>query len=260
MDTVAGIFRSRDQAVRALQELQSNGIASDRIALLTPGSRDEEVETKLPLSDTEQPGMGKAMGGAVGGAMGVAGGATLGTAVASLLVPGVGPVLAAGIVGAALLGAGGAATGAAAGAAVEEHLAKGLPHDEVYLYEDALRNGRSVIVVFPEDEESAETVEKVFKANGAESVDAAREDWWLGLRDAEAEHYGAQGRDFGVDEADYRRGFEASLHGKLRGRTYDQATKELTVFHEETTSDEAFRKGYERGYAYQKSLQDRYQS
>ena len=45
-----------------------------------------------------------AMGAAVGGAMGAAGGATLGLAVASLVMPGIGPVIAFGMVGAALLG------------------------------------------------------------------------------------------------------------------------------------------------------------
>jgi hypothetical protein len=192
--------------------------------------------------------------------MGVAGGATLGAAAASLLVPGVGPVLAAGIVGAALLGAGGAASGAAAGAALERHLADGLPHDELYIYEDALRKGRSVVIAFPEDEESAKTTKGVLSQSGAESIDAAREDWWLGLRDSEEENYKAQGRDFRTDEADYRRGFEAALHAKLRGRTYQEATEELTVFVGEGTSDEAFRRGYERGYAYQKGLQERYKS
>ncbi len=260
MDTVAGIFGSRSDAEHALRTLQAQGIANDRVAVLTPGTSEEQIESNVTVSDTEQSGMGKAMGGTVGGAFGAAGGATLGAAVASLLVPGVGPVLAAGIVGAALLGAGGAATGMAAGAAVEHHLAKGVPHDELYLYEDALRKGRSVIVVFPEDAASAETVEKVFADSGAESVDAARDDWWMGLRDAEAEYYTGQGKSFTTDEDDYRRGFEASLHAKLRGRTYDEASKELTVFKADTTSDDAFRRGYERGYEYQKVLQAKYKS
>lgn len=260
MDTVAGIFRSRADAQRAVETLQATAIPNDRIALLTPGTREDQIESSVPISDTEEPGMGKAMGGAVGGAMGAAGGATLGVAVASLLVPGVGPVLAAGVIGAALLGAGGAATGAAAGAALERHLADGLPHDELYLYEDALRKGRSVVIAFPENQESADTGRGVLSQAGAESIDAAREDWWLGLRDAEEENYKAEGRNFTTDEADYRRGFEAALHAKLRGRTYIEATEELTVFVGEATSDEAFRRGYERGYAYQKDLQERHKS
>src|SRR6185369_5884203 len=121
--------------------------------------------------------------------------------VASLLVPGVGPVLAAGLVGAAILGIGGTATGMAAGAALERTLADGVPHDELYLYEDALRNGRSVVIAFAENEEAETQARTVLSAAGAQSIDAARDDWWIGLRDAEAQNYEATGRDFAADEA-----------------------------------------------------------
>src|SRR6185436_1400089 len=137
METVAGIFASRAAAENAIREMNSVGIPNDRIALLTPGMSDKRVERAVPTDDTEQPGMGAAMGGTVGGAIGIAGGASLGAAAASLLVPGVGPVIAGGIIGAALLGTGGAVTGAAAGTGLEPGLADGLPHDEIYLYEDA---------------------------------------------------------------------------------------------------------------------------
>src|SRR6267142_5867121 len=103
MDTVAGVFNSRSGAERAIQGLRSAGIAQDRIAFLVPGETDDDVEAAVPTTETEQSGMGTAMGGTVGGAMGVAGGATLGAAAASLLVPGVGPVIAGGLLGAAIL-------------------------------------------------------------------------------------------------------------------------------------------------------------
>src|SRR6266850_3561155 len=222
MDTVAGVFNSRADAERAIQGLRSAGIAQDRIAFLTPGTTTTGVEAAVPTTDTEQPGMGAAMGGTVGGAIGAASGATLGVAAASLLVPGVGPVIAGGIIGAALLGVGGAVTGAAAGAALEEELTAGIPHDELYLYEDALRKGRAVVIAFVEDSEAAESAHNVLAQAGAESIDAAREDWWLGLRDVEEEHYRAQGGDFSSDELAYRRGFEAALHLKRRGKAYEE--------------------------------------
>ena len=260
METVAGIFSSRSDAERAVQELQAMGIPNDRTALLTPDTRGQEVEDSVPVSDTEQSGMGKAMGGAVGGALGTAGGAGLAAGVASLLVPGVGPVIAAGIVGAAILGIGGASTGMAAGAALERSLADGVPHDELYLYEDALRKGNSVVIAFAEHEDDETKTRQVFRDAGAQTVDAAREDWWVGLRDAESEHYQAQGRDFAEDEPDYRRGFEAALHAKLRGRTYEEAAPELIVFYHEARSNAAFRRGYERGYAYYQSLREKHRA
>jgi len=260
MEAIAGIFDSRADAERAVYGLRSAGIPNDRIAFLTPGTSDEEVESAVPSSDTEQPGMGKAMGGAVGGAIGAAGGATLGAAVASLLVPGVGPVLAAGLVGAAILGVGGAATGAAVGAAMESGLAGGLSRDELHIYEDALRKGRSLVIAFADDDDSNERIHNVLAQAGAESIDAARENWWLGLRDAEEEHYQTDGGDFPSDELSYRRGFEAALNPKRRGRSYEECASELNDSYRETATANAFRRGYQRGQDYLKRIREIHKS
>jgi hypothetical protein len=260
MEAIAGVFDTRADAERAVYGLRSAEITNDRIVFLTPGTTDEAVEAAVPTSDTEQPGMGKAMGGAVGGAIGAAGGATLGAVAASLLVPGVGPVLAAGVVGAALLGVGGAATGAAAGAALESGLAEGLPHDELYLYEDALRKGHSVVIAFAEDEDAKERIQNVLAQAGAESIDAARESWWMGLRDVEEEHYRADGGDFQSDEESYRRGFEAALHPKRRGRSYDQCAAELHQTYRVAATDKPFRRGFQRGQDYHKRVRESYKS
>lgn len=259
MSTVAGIFKSRADAERAAENLRTASIDNDRINLLTPGTTDAELEAAVPTTETEQPGMGSALGGVVGGAMGVAGGMPIGAALASLLVPGVGPVLAAGIIGAALLGTGGAVAGAAAGSKMEESI-EGLPHDELFVYEDALRKGRSVILVVADDDTQAEAARNVLAQAGAESIDAAREDWWVGLRDAEEEEYRGQGGDFKKDEAIYRRGFEAAQHPHLRGKTYDEVTERLRERYSDAYETETFRRGYERGQNYRRSLLEKYKA
>lgn len=258
MSTVAGIFNSTAEAERALEGLRSVGIGDERVSLLTPGTSQEKLD-EVPTTETEQPGMGTAIGGAVGGALGVAGGLHIGAAVASLLVPGVGPVLAAGLVGAALLGAGGAATGVFAGGALEDSMAKGLPHDELFVYEDALRRGRTVVLAVTDDEEQADSARGVIAQAGAESVDAARDSWWVGLRDAEeAEYTGGGGGDFSADEPVYRRGFEASLHPRGRGRSYEEDAERLRECFGAECDEAAFRRGYERGRRYQGELFERH--
>jgi len=254
METVAGIFASRAAAEQAVREINDLGIPNDRIALLTPGMSDQRVERAVPTDDTEQPGMGAAMGGTVGGAMGVAGGASLGAAAASLLVPGVGPVIAGGILGAAILGAGGTVTGIAAGQALEKELEGGLPHDEIYLYEDALRQGRSVVVAFVDDEGAIYSIRSILATSGAEGIDEARENWWIGLRDAEEAAYEAGGRAFQTDEASYRRGFEEAL--KRRGK--DSEAPNEFIASPVGADNEAFRCGYERGLTHQKGLREKY--
>src|SRR5919202_2746315 len=180
MSTVAGIFNSRADAERAAGRLREAGVAEDRISLLTPGTTREQLD-EVPTTETEQPGMGTALGGAVGGALGVAGGLHLG-AVASLLIPGVGPVLAAGLIGAALLGAGGALGGAAVGETLDQTLSEGLPKDELFVYEDALRQGRTIVVAIARDDFQADQARRILVEAGAESLDSARESWWVGLR------------------------------------------------------------------------------
>jgi hypothetical protein len=257
MSTVAGIFNSAAEAERGVEGLRAAGIGEDRISLLTPGTSQEKLD-EVPTTETEQPGMGPALGGAVGGALGVAGGLHLGAAAASLLVPGVGPVLAAGLIGAALLGAGGAATGVFAGGALEDSLAQGLPHDELFVYEDALRQGRAVVLAVTDDEERAGTARVALAQAGAESIDAARESWWVGLRDGEEAEYSVEGGDFNADEPVFRRGFEASLHPQARGRAYGEDTERLRRCFGPECEEVAFRRGYERGRRYQSELFERH--
>ena len=256
MTPEVGVFESRYGAERAIDRILMTGVRRERINLLTPDSPDNQV-ADVPLSDTEQSGMGTAVGTLVGGALGTAGGFGAGAAIASLLVPGVGPILAGGLLGASLLGLSGAAGGAAAGQALEGTV-EGLPHDELYVYEDALRKGRSVVFVEPEDELHAQAVRQALADAGAETIDAARHQWWIGLRSAEQESYRADGGDFDQDEPHYRKGFEAAQIPSLRGVSYQDALDQLTRRYQINAINAAFRRGYERGQLYcERSMRDR---
>ena len=254
MKSVVGIFNSLNDAKRAIAILRSVDIQEKRIGMLAPGAWQTKIEAALPTIEAEQPGMGKAIGGTVGGAIGVATGVTAGAAAANLLMPGVGPVLVFGLIGAALLGGSGATAGAFAGEALEEGIAQGLPHDELYVYEDALRRGRTIVIALVEDEAVAEEARTGLSRAGAESVDAARHEWWIGLRDAEREHYTNQGGDFKIDEATYRLGFEAAMHPARRDRTYEQAAADIERTYGVHAATKAFRNGYERGLRYSRHI------
>ena len=253
MESVVGVFDSLEEVKPALAELRRLGIPDERIDFVAPGGGGEEID-EVPTTEAEAPGIGKALGGVVGGALGAAGGMTLGMAAASLLIPGIGPVIATGLAGAALLGAGGAVGGAKAGEAVEESIDDGLPRDELYVYEDADRHGRAVVIVRAEDDQQAAAARALLAQAGAEDVDAARDSWWIGLRDAAAEKYEG---DFTADEAHFRSGFEAAQQPAVRGRAYDEARSELERRHPELYQAEPFRLGYESGRAYYQAEQRR---
>jgi len=257
METVTGVFQLRTQAEEAIQLLSSLGIPRDLIGLLTPDMSERQVETSVRTTDSEAPGMGAAMGGAVGAALGVAGGASLGAAAASVLIPGVGPVLAVGLIAAAILGAGGAATGVAIGESIEEGLGEGLPHEDVYLYEEALRHGRSVVIAFAEDSAQADRAREALLRAGGEDLDVVRENWWRQLKSEEQRQYEANGRDFANDEVSYRRGFQCALHPKRRGKSYAEAEPELRSSYGDSQLDSAFRHGYERGRGYQQRIREK---
>src|SRR3954468_22134900 len=131
MPVEVGVFQSDSAAADGIKQVLSTGISRKDIRVLTPQSTNKEI-SDVPLSDTEQPGMGAALGTVVGGALGAAGGLSAGAAIASFLLPGAGAILGAGLLGAGLMGLGGAAGGAAAGDLMERWIAAGLPHDEIF--------------------------------------------------------------------------------------------------------------------------------
>jgi len=201
------------------------------------------------------------MGKALGALAGTAAGFSAGTLLVAALIPGVGPITAIGLLGGAVAAAAGATVGAVAGGKLENAMTEGLPEDELFVYEDALRQGRSVVIALAEDDAEASRIRGLLDAEGAEAVDAAREKWWIGLRSAEEEHYSGQGRRFADDERFYRLGFEAALHARTRCKEYDQTLAEMSVKIEELERQhpgidvaEPFRKGYERGRDYYQQL------
>ena len=254
MEAVSGVFRSRKDAENAINELRRAGIPDNRIVLITPGAGEEQLEAGLPVTDTERPGMGKAMGAAVGGAMGAAGGATLGLAMATFVIPGVGPVIAFGMIGAALMGVAGATAGAAVGDTIEEELGEGIPHEDLYLYEDSLRHGHSVVIAYTETDDQTDKAEGIFERSGAEDLDVLRDNWWNELRDNERAHYHHDDRDFDQDEINYRRGFQTALHPKHRGKAYTEVEQDLKALYNDPELDTAFRSGYERGQAHHSKI------
>jgi hypothetical protein len=261
MESVTGIFTSREAAQHAYEKVREEaGIPADKLTLLIPGSADQigkEIQS-VPTDATEQPGMGTAMGALVGGGVGITGGAVL-----MALMPGVGPITALGLLGAAIVGAAGATVGAAAGAKFEKSSFEGLPEDEIFLYEDALRKNYSVVIALADDESSASRIRDLLKQEGAESIDAAREQWWTGLRSSEQSRYENSGRSFNDDEEFFRLGFQAAMHARTRCMEFDQVSAEMDAALEDVQAqfpgkdvEEPFIRGYQRGREHYQELCD----
>ena len=230
MKSVAGIVPSRDAAERAVHRLASLGIPHDRLTLLTPGTDGRRLAS-VPVDEGEAPGTGTAIGAVTGVAAGAGVGVPIGAAV-SVVVPGVGPIIAFGLLGAALFGAGGAAIGNA----LENTLTQGLPRDDLFVIEDALRGGQSVVVAFVDDEATAQRARAALAEDGAFDFDTARDRWWSALPEAE------RGRFEPVEEHVYRCGFEAAQWCDNR--------ENVRPLHGDLVDEPAFQRGFERGYDY----------
>jgi len=152
MKTLVGVFPSRATAESSVKDLLAAHVPGAAITFLSP-----EQETQ---KETESAGVGKVMGSYVGGVLGGGAGLSLGVAAATLVVPGVGPIMAIGIAAAALLGLGGAGAGAVVGKAVESELAspqlatEGVAEDTL-LFRQMLKEGRSLIIVRTESQDLA---------------------------------------------------------------------------------------------------------
>jgi hypothetical protein len=119
----------------------------------------------------------------VGAAAGATGGMQIALAAAVTVFPLIGPVIVTGLLAGAIVGA---SAGVAIGKALEDHLTEGLPKDELLVYEEALRRGRCVVIALVESDDRAHAARAILESAGADSIDAARASWRVGLTEPRA--------------------------------------------------------------------------
>jgi hypothetical protein len=152
--TAAAVFEDRSHAEYAVQQLLAAGFAPEQVGLmvLDPGP----VVEPPPIHTRTKAGEGAAAGAVRGGVFG----GLLGAALATVILPGVGPVLAGGLLVAALEGV---AAGAAGGGILGALLGLSIPEDEARHFERHFHSGRTVVTVRAEGryDEAAAILERV---------------------------------------------------------------------------------------------------
>lgn len=164
---LTGMFRDRESAENAYNTLQERGYTKDDINLVmsdetrkTHFSGDVQ-DTEIGTKAAEGAGTGSAIGGTVGAIVGVI--AAIGT---SIVIPGLGLVIA-GPIAAGLAGAGaGGITGGIIGALV----GSGIPEERAKLYESGIKNGHIVMGVTPRNGEDAKYFEQNWRTNKGEEI------------------------------------------------------------------------------------------
>lgn len=138
--TVAGAFRRRTEAEYALRELREHGFRPDQIGVAMRDAREaRELADTVAATQVEE---GAAIGAVTGGAL--AGAAGWLTGIGALLIPGIGPIVAAGPLAVAL---GAAVAGAAAGGFVGALIGEGIPEDQARWYDEEVRDGAVLVTV-----------------------------------------------------------------------------------------------------------------
>jgi hypothetical protein len=165
---ITAVFRDRFAASAVYDWLLDQGYRADDINVLMT------EKTRNAFRNEEEPGRISAgskapEGAATGGAVGAVVGATAAAIAAigtSMIVPGLGWVVA-GPVYAALAGGG---AGAVAGGVIGALVGLGIPESNATAYEEALRNGGIVIGVVPRSDDSAKRIEKEFEERKGENI------------------------------------------------------------------------------------------
>ena len=162
---VTGLFRDRQSAECAYQAISTRGYDRDDVNVMMS---DETRSSQYATGDTElgnKAAEGTATGAGIGGTLGAVIGAiaAIGT---SVLLPGVGLIVAGPLAG-ALVGAGaGGLTGGLLGALV----GSGIPEEHAEAYETGIKSGGTVLGVHPRSAEDAAFLEREFTNCGGTNV------------------------------------------------------------------------------------------
>ena len=139
--TVSRLFDSYSQAQAAVEALEQAGFTSSEISLVSRYRDDNTL-----VDDDEVSGTAT---GATAGAL-VGGGGGLLAALGLIAIPGIGPLVAAGVLATTLVGAaGGSVVGGLIGALTDA----GVSEEDAHVYSEGVRRGSSLVTVTTDDAE-----------------------------------------------------------------------------------------------------------
>ncbi len=160
-EQISGIFNNPSDLESLVETLYSRGVKSEDISILM-SDKTKELHF-APKEETKAP-EGTVWGGVSGGVLGaIIGGLTV---VGTVLIPGVGLLVAGPLIGALA----GGAVGATAGGIVGALIGVGIPEHEAKFYEDALKQEGNSLAVVHVPKDLANETRAVFDRCNAQHV------------------------------------------------------------------------------------------
>ena len=158
---VSYLFDDYQSARSAVTALHQAGFTSNEVSLVASNSDKRYVE--------EDGASGAATGAGVGGAVGA--GAGILTSLGVLAIPGLGPLVAAGILATTLATT---AAGAAAGGLIGSLIDYGVPEEDAHLYAEGIRRGGTLVTVRASIDRAAKA-EAILEQHQPVDADARRD-------------------------------------------------------------------------------------
>ncbi len=158
---VVAVFDSLSAISAAKDELGRIGLDGERVGFISPSAESERFPRRYFADDSQSDDDDDAIhDGVRGAAFGAAGGATLsaGLAASTLLIPGVGPVIAAGAL-ATILGY--SAAGAAVGGIFGALLTLGMDEESAVELDRSVRDGKALLLICCRDVEEVNEVRQL---------------------------------------------------------------------------------------------------
>ena len=140
-----GTFASRGDAEKALYKLRDDGFSMDKVSLLAKNADGKDNIAGADVNNEHggnEAKEGAGIGATTGTVLGGLGGLLLG--LNELLIPGIGPFLAAGTIATTFAGAG---LGALSGGIIGGLTGMGIPEEDAKVYGDRIDNGYYLVIV-----------------------------------------------------------------------------------------------------------------
>ncbi|OPY57023.1 MAG: hypothetical protein A4E55_01882 [Pelotomaculum sp. PtaU1.Bin035] len=161
LKTVVGLFDSREQAEKAVSALRGRGFYEEISVLAADKGKAGGNTEKYQMNKQGTGGGSIASGVSTGGVLGGLAGLAMGAG--ALVIPGIGPILAAGPIAGLLSGA---ATGGIAGGLIDW----GVPSERGKYYEGKVKEGKILASVRTDDMKINDAA-RIMRENGAHDVE-----------------------------------------------------------------------------------------
>lgn len=155
LKTVVGLFDNREQAEKAVSALRGRGFYEEISVVATDRSKSGGGKNEENTEGSLASGVGT--GGVLGGLAGLA------MSAGALVIPGIGPIVAAGPIAGMLSGA---ATGGIAGGLIDW----GIPSERGKYYESKVKEGK-ILASVRTDESKINDAAIIMRENGAKDVE-----------------------------------------------------------------------------------------